>query len=182
MLAITNAELVLRDHLIPDGMFFSDDSLHAARQFLRHGTTIVLSALHFSMDTHSCIDAIGKIKSAMREPDGALGHSGNISNDPPKAATIAPIDVMRAKGVDRGARAGNEGHVLELEADDEPSGHPRAGHAVCAELDAADEEDAGLHLRQVDRSLLLLGEDRILSKKQITLLCIPPQDRSILRR
>ena len=118
MLAITNAELVMHDHLIPDGViltengvitafgsadeisippdsevldagglfvgpgmidihthggdgvFFSDDPLRAARHFLRHGTTTVLPALYFSMDTQGYVDAIGKIRSAMREPDG----------------------------------------------------------------------------------------------------------------
>ncbi len=118
MLAITNAELVMHDHLIPDGViltengvitafgpadeisipsgsgildagglfvgpgmidihthggdgvFFSDDPLRAARHFLRHGTTTVLPALYFSMDTQGYVDAIAKIRSAMREPDG----------------------------------------------------------------------------------------------------------------
>ena len=53
-----------------DGVFFSDDPLRAARHFLKHGTTTVLPALYFSMDTQGYVDAIGKIRGAMREPDG----------------------------------------------------------------------------------------------------------------
>ncbi len=53
-----------------DGVFFSDDPLRAAQHYLRHGTTTVLPALYFSMDTQGYVDAIGKIRSAMREPDG----------------------------------------------------------------------------------------------------------------
>lgn len=105
MLAIINAELVMRDHLIPDGVvlvengiiqafgnaktvavpegceildaqgayvgpgmidihthgadgvFFTDDPLRASRHFMKHGTTTVLPALYYSMNTEQYVAA-----------------------------------------------------------------------------------------------------------------------------
>ncbi len=118
MLAIIHAELVMRDHRIPDavlfvedgriagygelrtaripegcrildagglflgpgfvdihthagdGVFFPDDPLRAAQHYLRHGTTTVLPALYFSMDTQGYVGAIETVKAAMRAPEG----------------------------------------------------------------------------------------------------------------
>ena len=53
-----------------DGVFFPEDPLRAARFFLRHGTTTVLPALYFSMNTAQYVEAIEKIKFAMQQPDG----------------------------------------------------------------------------------------------------------------
>ena len=53
-----------------DGVFFPEDPLRAARFFLRHGTTTVLPALYFSMNTAQDVEAIEKIKLAMQQPDG----------------------------------------------------------------------------------------------------------------
>ena len=53
-----------------DGVFFTDDPLRAARHFLKHGTTTVLPALYFSMNTAQYVEAIEKIKAAMDDPDG----------------------------------------------------------------------------------------------------------------
>ena len=53
-----------------DGVFFPEDPLRAARFFLRHGTTTVLPALYFSMNTAQYVEAIEKIKLAMQQPDG----------------------------------------------------------------------------------------------------------------
>ena len=53
-----------------DGVFFPENPLRAARFFLRHGTTTVLPALYFSMNTAQYVEAIEKIKLAMQQPDG----------------------------------------------------------------------------------------------------------------
>ena len=116
MLAITNATLVMKDHLIPNGVilvedgkiaafgekrstpipegceildaqglfvgpgfvdihthsdgkvFFYDDP-KAVGHHLKHGTTTILAALYFSMTTQEFVDAMGKIREAMKDPD-----------------------------------------------------------------------------------------------------------------
>ena len=116
MLAIKNATLVMRDHLIPDAMILMDDGkivefgvmrehiipedcpvIDAKGQFvgpgfvdihthsdgkvffqdepkavghhLRHGSTTVLAALYFSMDTEGFVKALGTMREAMKDPD-----------------------------------------------------------------------------------------------------------------
>ena len=116
MTAIINATLVIRDHLIPNGVllmkdgkitafgesrkmtiqegceiidaegryvgpgfvdihthsdgkvFFYDDP-KAVGHHLKHGTTTILAALYFSMTTEEFVDAMGKIREAMKDPD-----------------------------------------------------------------------------------------------------------------
>ena len=116
MTAIINANLVMRDHLITDGVllmengritafgekrklavpegceiidangayvgpgfvdihthsdgkvFFYDDPKSVGHH-LKHGTTTILAALYFSMNTEEFVDAIGKIRAAMEDPD-----------------------------------------------------------------------------------------------------------------
>ena len=116
MTAIINATLVMRDHLIPNGVllmedgkitafgesrkmtipegceiidaegryvgpgfvdihthsdgkvFFYDDP-KAVGHHLKHGTTTILAALYFSMTTEEFVDAMGKIREAMKDPD-----------------------------------------------------------------------------------------------------------------
>ena len=116
MTAIINAVLVMRDHLIPNGVllmedgkitafgesrkmeipegceiidaegkyvgpgfvdihthsdgkvFFYDDP-KAVGHHLKHGTTTILAALYFSMTTEEFVDAMGKIREAMKDPD-----------------------------------------------------------------------------------------------------------------
>jgi len=116
MTAIINATLVMRDHLIPNGVllmengkitafgesrkmeipegceiidaegkyvgpgfvdlhthsdgkvFFYDDP-KAVGHHLKHGTTTILAALYFSMNTEEFVDAMGKIREAMKDPD-----------------------------------------------------------------------------------------------------------------
>ncbi len=115
MIAIKNAVLVMRDHLIPDGVllmengiirsfgemrklkipegcevidaegafvgpgfvdihthsdgkvFFQDDPVAASRHHLEHGTTTVLPALYFSMNTEEYVKAIHIIRKAMKD-------------------------------------------------------------------------------------------------------------------
>ncbi len=115
MTAIINAVLVMRDHLIPNGVllmedgkitafgesrkmeipegceiidaegkyvgpgfvdihthsdgkiFFYDDP-SAVGHHLKHGSTTVLAALYFSMNTEEFVDAMGKIRTAMADP------------------------------------------------------------------------------------------------------------------
>ena len=115
MIAIINAVLVMRDHLIPNGVlliedgkiaafgeirkveipegceiidaegkyvgpgfvdihthsdgkvFFYDDP-KAVGHHLKHGTTTILAALYFSMNTEEFVEAIGKIRAAMADP------------------------------------------------------------------------------------------------------------------
>ena len=117
-IVIKNAILVLRDHLIPNGMiiiedgiikdygeerlmkvptkgtlidaegrfvgpgfidihthagagvFFHEDPEKAARHYLKHGTTTVLPALYFSMNTAQYVEAIRTVRTAMSKPDG----------------------------------------------------------------------------------------------------------------
>ena len=115
MLAIINAELVMRDHMIPDGVLLVEDGrihsfgpkrkmtipegceildaqgayvgpglvdIHthsdgatffyedpkAVGHHLAHGTTTVLAALYFSMNTQEFVDAIGQLREAMKDP------------------------------------------------------------------------------------------------------------------
>ena len=116
MTAIINATLVMRDHLIPNGVllmengkitafgesrkmeipegceiidaegkyvgpgfvdihthsdgkvFFYDDPKSVGHH-LKHGTTTILAALYFSMTTEEFVDAMGKIREAMKDPD-----------------------------------------------------------------------------------------------------------------
>ena len=117
MLALTNAVLVMRDHLIPnaallvengkikaygkmkditipngwevidaeglfvgpgfvdihthsDGkVFFQDEPEVASRHHLKRGTTTLLPALYFSMDTDAYVVAINKLRAAMKKPE-----------------------------------------------------------------------------------------------------------------
>ena len=116
MTAIINATLVMRDHLIPNGVllmedgkitafgdsrkmeipegceiidaegkfvgpgfvdihthsdgkvFFYDDPKSVGHH-LKHGTTTILAALYFSMTTEEFVDAMGKLREAMKDPD-----------------------------------------------------------------------------------------------------------------
>lgn len=119
MIAIKNAELVMRDHLIPnavllieDGVikafgearklaipegcevidaegayvgpgfvdihthsdgrvFFQEDPVTASQHHLKHGTTTLLPALYFSMDTAGYVEAIGLLRDAMQKEECA---------------------------------------------------------------------------------------------------------------
>ena len=55
-------------HTHSDGrVFFQDDPVTASRHHLKHGTTTVLPALYFSMDTEEYVKAVGIIRRAMKE-------------------------------------------------------------------------------------------------------------------
>ncbi len=55
-------------HTPSDGtVFFQDDPILASTHHLKHGTTTLLPALYFSMDTAGYLAAIEKIKAAMKE-------------------------------------------------------------------------------------------------------------------
>ena len=117
MIAIKNAELVMRDHLIPNAVlliedgkikafgearklaipegcevidaegayvgpgfvdihthsdgkvFFQDDPVTASQHHLKHGTTTLLPALYFSMDTAGYVEAIGILRDAMEKKE-----------------------------------------------------------------------------------------------------------------
>ena len=116
MVAIKNAVLVMRDHLIPNGVVLMEDGViqafgearklqipegcevidaeglyvgpgfvdihthsdgkvffydepKAVGHHLKHGTTTILAALYFSMNTEEFVDAMGKIRKAMEDPD-----------------------------------------------------------------------------------------------------------------
>ncbi len=116
MLAIKNATLVMRDHLIPnavlliengkihsfgemrklsipegcevidaeglfvgpgfvdlhthsDGKIFFHEDPKAVKHHLNHGTTTVLAALYFSMNTREFVDAMDVLRKAMEDPD-----------------------------------------------------------------------------------------------------------------
>ncbi len=119
MVAIINAVLVMRDHLIPDAVlliedgkiagfgekrkfpvpegceiidaegafvgpgfvdihthsdgnvFFQDEPVTAAQHHLKHGTTTLLPALYFSMNTEGYVKAIGDLKEAMKKKECA---------------------------------------------------------------------------------------------------------------
>ena len=51
-----------------DKVFFMDDPVGAAYHHLRHGTTTVLPALYFSMDTEGYLRSIRTIREAMSDP------------------------------------------------------------------------------------------------------------------
>ncbi len=116
MTAIINATLVMRDHLIPDGVllieegkiaafgkkkdvavpegaqiidaeglyvgpgfvdihthsdgkvFFYDEP-EAVQHHLKHGTTTILAALYFSMNTQEFVEAMNKLRAAMKKPE-----------------------------------------------------------------------------------------------------------------
>lgn len=56
-------------HTHSDGkIFFQDDPKTASRHHLMHGTTTLLPALYFSMDTAGYLDAIHTLRDAMKEP------------------------------------------------------------------------------------------------------------------
>lgn len=119
MTAIINAELVMRDHLIPDAVllmedgkivafgekrkmsipegceiidaegaymgpgfvdihthsdgkvFFQDEPEVASQHHLKHGTTTLLPALYFSMNTEGYVEAIAKLREAMKKEECA---------------------------------------------------------------------------------------------------------------
>lgn len=118
MIAIKNATLVMRDHLIPDAVLLIEDGVivdfgkmrklsipegcevidangqyvgpgfvdihthsdgatffyedpKAVGHHLRHGTTTVLAALYFSMNTQEFVDSIGVLREAMKDPECA---------------------------------------------------------------------------------------------------------------
>ena len=57
-------------HTHSDGkIFFQDDPKVAAKHHLAHGTTTVLPALYFSMNTDQYVDAISVLREAMSDPD-----------------------------------------------------------------------------------------------------------------
>ena len=59
-------------HTHSDGkVFFQDDPARASQHHLRHGTTTLLSALYFSMNTKEYTDAIKKLRGAMEDPSCA---------------------------------------------------------------------------------------------------------------
>ncbi len=59
-------------HTHSDGkIFFQDDPKTASRHHLKHGTTTLLPALYFSMDTAEYVEAIEKLRNAMKDPDCA---------------------------------------------------------------------------------------------------------------
>ena len=119
MLAIINAELIMRNHFIPEAVlfiedgiitgfgemrntpipedceiidaeglyvgpgfvdihthsdgkvFFQDDPVTASAHHLKHGTTTLLPALYYSMDTAGYLKAIETLKEAMKKPECA---------------------------------------------------------------------------------------------------------------
>lgn len=52
-----------------DNVFFNDDPVTAAKANLKHGTTTVLPALYFNMDTEGYVKAIAKLREAMKKPE-----------------------------------------------------------------------------------------------------------------
>lgn len=59
-------------HTHSDGyVFFQDDPVKASQHHLKHGTTTLLPALYFSMDTEGYVAAINVIKEAMKKPECA---------------------------------------------------------------------------------------------------------------
>lgn len=57
-------------HTHSDGkIFFQDDPKVAAKHHLSHGTTTVLPALYFSMNTEEYVEAIGVLRDAMSDPE-----------------------------------------------------------------------------------------------------------------
>ena len=59
-------------HTHSDGyVFFQDEPERASQHHLKHGTTTLLPALYFSMDTAGYLEAIAKLKEAMKKPECA---------------------------------------------------------------------------------------------------------------
>lgn len=59
-------------HTHSDGtVFFQDDPVRASRHHLTHGTTTLLPALYYSMDTAGYLAAIATLREAMRHPSCA---------------------------------------------------------------------------------------------------------------
>ena len=56
-------------HTHSDGkIFFQDDPKTASQHHLKHGTTTLLPALYFSMDTAGYVEAINTLRNAMKDP------------------------------------------------------------------------------------------------------------------
>ena len=59
-------------HTHSDGtIFFQDDPVTASQHHLKHGTTTLLPALYYSMDTDGYVEAIAKLREAMKKPECA---------------------------------------------------------------------------------------------------------------
>ncbi len=59
-------------HTHSDGVvFFQDEPERASQHHLKHGTTTLFPALYFSMDTQGYVNAIGKLRDAMKKPECA---------------------------------------------------------------------------------------------------------------
>ncbi len=56
-------------HTHSDGKVFFYDDPKAVGHHLKHGTTTILAALYFSMNTQEFVDAMGKLRAAMKDPD-----------------------------------------------------------------------------------------------------------------
>ena len=56
-------------HTHSDGKIFFYEDPKAVKHHLNHGTTTILAALYFSMNTQEFVDAMGTIRSAMADPD-----------------------------------------------------------------------------------------------------------------
>jgi N-acetylglucosamine-6-phosphate deacetylase len=57
-------------HTHSDGyVFFQDDPERASQHHLKHGTTSLLPALYYSMDTSGYVEAINIIREAMKKPE-----------------------------------------------------------------------------------------------------------------
>jgi len=56
-------------HTHSDGKVFFYDDPTVVQQHLRHGTTTVLAALYFSMNTREFVEAMGKLRQAMQTPE-----------------------------------------------------------------------------------------------------------------
>ncbi len=57
-------------HTHSDGyVFFQDEPEKAALHHLKHGTTTLFPALYFSMDTKAYVEAINKLREAMKSPN-----------------------------------------------------------------------------------------------------------------
>ena len=56
-------------HTHSDGVTFFYNNPKAVAHHLKHGTTTILAALYFSMNTEEFVDAMGKIRQAMESPD-----------------------------------------------------------------------------------------------------------------
>ena len=57
-------------HTHSDGyVFFQDEPERASQHHLKHGTTSLLPALYYSMDTKGYVEAISKLREAMKKPE-----------------------------------------------------------------------------------------------------------------